>query len=91
MESSHKPSNGGSEAKENKQDVQKSELLIKLDSIYSDSNLDPAVKVEQLYKFYVEVALEELRQVHKQLQSLKLQEELSDYKLEVFDGQRQKA
>lgn len=68
-----------------------SELLIKLDSIFNDANIEPQVKVEQLYKFYQEVVVEELRSVHKKLSDLKMQEELNDYKSEVYDQQKQKA
>lgn len=39
----------------------------------------------------METVLEELRQVHKQLASLKLSEELNDFKHDAYDQQRQKA
>ena len=66
LESVHKPlKNEGS-----KENNHKSEFMAKIDSIYTDSNLEPQTKVDQLYKFYVETVLEELREAHKHLAKL---------------------
>ena len=49
-----------------------SELLNKLEAIYSNGDLDNATKVEELFRYFTEVVLEELKTVHRQAVSLKL-------------------
>ena len=60
----------------------------RLDSIYNNAELDNKAKIEELYKFYLEEVLEELKNAHKTHVSLKLQDELLLYKLgNVYEEQ----
>lgn len=68
------------------------ELVTKLEAIYNNPDLDSKAKIEELYKFYLEEVLEELKNAHKQQVQLKLQDELLIYKANnVYDEQQRRA
>ena len=48
-------------------------------------------KADELYKFYTDVVLEELKNAYKQIINMKLNEELNDFKISVFEQEMKKA
>lgn len=48
------------------------DLVSRLDSIYNNAELDNKAKIEEIYKFYLEEVLEELKNAHKSHLNLKL-------------------
>ena len=48
------------------------DLQNRLDSIWNNAELDNKAKIEEMYKFYLEEVLEELKNAHKQHLDLKL-------------------
>ncbi len=48
------------------------ELINRLDAIYNNPELENKDKIEQIYKFYLEEVLEELKSSHKTHVNLKL-------------------
>ena len=69
-----------------------SELVTKLEAIFNSGSADDVkAKAEELYKFYTEVVLEELKSAYKQIINMKLNEELNDFKISVFEQEMKKA
>ncbi|CDW83863.1 UNKNOWN [Stylonychia lemnae] len=89
LESSHKPSPSEEAQKQSK--AEQSELLVKLDAIFLNTDFDNKTKVEELNKFYLEVVHEQLKNEHKKNIQLKLEEEVNDLKISVYEQQKQKA
>ena len=60
--------------------ISAAEILAKVDEISGNAAFEDKVKIDEMYKYYVEVAFEELKNVHKQIVSNKIQEEKMSFK-----------
>lgn len=66
--------------------------MTKLETIFSSVGSDNVKeKAEELYKFYTDIVLEELKNSHSKIINFKLNEELNDVKMSVFDSELKKA
>lgn len=60
--------------------ISAAEMLAKVEEISGNAAIEDKVKIDEMYKYYVEVAFEELKNVHKQIVSNKIQEEKMSFK-----------